>query len=98
MDTSTAPASDPPDALPQGGWCGTCGYYLRGLGEPRCPDCGFRFELEAVRELNSIWTGERITGFQFANLVQAIAVSLALLALIGTRNAIDWLGILVPLG
>lgn len=23
-------------------WCGQCGYLLKGLVEPRCPECGTR--------------------------------------------------------
>jgi len=96
MDAPTAPVTDPPDALPEEGWCWKCGYDLRGLGEPRCPECGFRFELGAVRELNTIWVGERITGFQFANLVQALAAAIAILALIGKRGVADLMRVFVP--
>lgn len=29
---------------PGKGFCKCCGYNLRGLPEPRCPECGLRFE------------------------------------------------------
>lgn len=28
--------------------CRGCGYLLLGLSEPRCPECGVRFELPGV--------------------------------------------------
>jgi hypothetical protein len=28
--------------------CGACGYPLRGLSEPRCPECGRPFEMAAI--------------------------------------------------
>jgi hypothetical protein len=39
---ATAPAGSTP---PSGGevLCPLCGYNLRGLAEPRCPECGYRF-------------------------------------------------------
>jgi hypothetical protein len=29
--------------------CPICGYSLRGLVEPRCPECGYQFEWDALR-------------------------------------------------
>jgi MFS family permease len=37
--TVTARRRPPRDGLTR---CGTCGYILRGLAEPRCPECGRR--------------------------------------------------------
>ena len=43
------------------GCCAKCGYYLRGLPEPRCPECGTPFEpdevglLEAADVPNGRW-------------------------------------------
>lgn len=31
-------------ARPMPGYCPACGYDLRGLPEPRCPECGERFD------------------------------------------------------
>jgi hypothetical protein len=44
--------------------CGVCGYNLRGLGEPRCPECGTPFRVEGM------WTCPRCTeelGTQFTH-------------------------------
>lgn len=30
--------------------CPLCGYSLRGLAEPRCPECGFKFQWHELRE------------------------------------------------
>ncbi len=35
--------ADPPPADAAGLTCPLCGYDLRGLADPRCPECGFRF-------------------------------------------------------
>src|SRR5215213_7846093 len=47
-----APAPPPPPAPDAPDWdavreeirCPLCAYQLRGLTEPRCPECGYRFE------------------------------------------------------
>jgi hypothetical protein len=36
-----------PDA---GAYCAKCGYSLRGLPEPRCPECGTAFEAEGEKQ------------------------------------------------
>src|SRR5215210_1235997 len=62
MTVQVATSPPPPDAAPPGGaprvpaWdaitesvvCPLCGYNLRGLTEPRCPECGYRFEWEPL--------------------------------------------------
>ena len=30
--------------------CPLCEYNLRGLSEPRCPECGYRFEWAELRD------------------------------------------------
>jgi len=35
-------------ALPESAKCWKCGYALRGLAEPRCPECGTAFDAHAV--------------------------------------------------
>jgi hypothetical protein len=40
-----------PDAA--GLTCPLCGYDLRGLAEPRCPECGCRFDWDALRRRRS---------------------------------------------
>ena len=30
--------------------CPLCDYNLRGISEPRCPECGYRFEWDALRD------------------------------------------------
>jgi hypothetical protein len=32
------------------GYCRKCGYDLRGLPEPRCPECGTPFKLDQIRQ------------------------------------------------
>lgn len=32
-------------------FCPSCGYNLYGIPEVRCPECGFRYDLRAVRSL-----------------------------------------------
>ena len=32
--------SQPEVPMPEGALCLDCGYRLRGLAEPRCPECG----------------------------------------------------------
>lgn len=34
---------------PEHGYCERCGYDLRGLPEPRCPECGLAFDLGSVK-------------------------------------------------
>ena len=31
-------------SVPEAARCKTCGYALRGLGDPRCPECGGAFD------------------------------------------------------
>jgi len=38
------PPHPPAPRPPRGGRCGECGYLLAGLPEPRCPECGTRFD------------------------------------------------------
>src|SRR5438477_10336608 len=44
-----ADASAPP-ALDDKLLCPLCDYDLRGLIEPRCPECGYRFEWAELRD------------------------------------------------
>src|SRR5438045_1019932 len=54
---STPPAAAPPAAAPPD-WstiqetirCPLCRYDLRGLIEPRCPECGYRFDWSVLLE------------------------------------------------
>src|SRR5689334_19280249 len=46
--TAAAPSLNPDaapdwDAIPEEGGCPLCEYILRGLSEPRCPECVYRF-------------------------------------------------------
>ena len=50
---STTPPIDvatPPDwdSIPDEILCPLCEYNLRGIPEPRCPECGFKFEWDEV--------------------------------------------------
>src|SRR3954463_9889278 len=44
---STAPACD---AIAHEVLCPLCDYNLRGLADPRCPECGHRFDWEIVTD------------------------------------------------
>ncbi|MFQ5424986.1 MAG: hypothetical protein ACE5F9_13540 [Phycisphaerae bacterium] len=74
MPDDPTPPQLPPAALPEvTGYCWQCGYDLRGLAEPRCPECGFRFDLDAVRDLNQGWCLDRLHGLRNATLLLAAA-------------------------
>jgi hypothetical protein len=47
---AAATSSHPPDwtAINREILCPLCGYNLRGLIEPRCPECGYRFDWHAL--------------------------------------------------
>jgi hypothetical protein len=47
---SAAPLPLSPPADPELA-CPLCGYNLRGLIEPRCPECGFAFQWDELRDL-----------------------------------------------
>jgi hypothetical protein len=51
----SAPANDPPiwDGFKGELYCPLCDYNLRGLNEPRCPECGHRFTWLEVLEQRS---------------------------------------------
>ena len=54
--TVTTQAGETPAPQPQPQWaavvesicCPLCEYNLRGLSEPRCPECGYRFDWDAL--------------------------------------------------
>ena len=53
-DRNTAPRAGieallPGGELPEHARCGQCGYRLRGLREPRCPECGTAFDPAKIR-------------------------------------------------
>ena len=35
---------------PKPGFCDQCGYNLKGLTEPRCPECGTTFDQELLEQ------------------------------------------------
>ncbi|MGE3182805.1 MAG: hypothetical protein AB7N71_14335 [Phycisphaerae bacterium] len=38
--------------IPYAGWrCRECDYDLTGVGEPRCPECGVRFDVEVMQRI-----------------------------------------------
>src|SRR5688572_3879237 len=47
---SSLPSTSPPDwsRIGRDVICPLCEYNLRGLTEPRCPECGYRFEWHDV--------------------------------------------------
>ena len=54
FDLDYAPAAAPGPAAPRGDApalpCPLCAYDLRGLAEPRCPECGYAFTWDELRD------------------------------------------------
>src|SRR4051794_31376393 len=50
MPEITPSASPDWDAITHDVLCPLCDYNLRGLGEPRCPECGYRFEWSVITD------------------------------------------------
>ena len=48
--TESPPTSPPVPALPAELRCPLCEYDLRGLIDPRCPECGYRFTWDEIRD------------------------------------------------
>ena len=46
--------------------CGNCGYDLRGIGEPRCPECGVGFDPSRPGAGNVPWFHRRTIGMAAA--------------------------------
>jgi hypothetical protein len=47
-----------PDLLPEDEfpvWCSKCGYELRGLAQPRCPECGSEFDRGRLLVDQYVW-------------------------------------------
>src|SRR5262249_8305796 len=79
--------------FPEVCYCWQCGYDLRGLEHGACPECRFRFEVDAVRELNATWGAERELECRLAQLVALVACGVALLLLLtGTARGQVWTG------
>ena len=53
MNMELGPASDTDDDL----HCPVCDYALRGLPEPRCPECGYAFQWAELRERQRLKQG-----------------------------------------
>lgn len=52
IPTEAPPAGSPDWAtLHEDVRCPLCDYDLRGLTEPRCPECGYRFDLQFDRPI-----------------------------------------------
>lgn len=54
-------------------FCPQCKYDLRSVSEPRCPECGFRFDWRALRLINAEWYDARLADFQEAFLFGTVA-------------------------
>jgi len=68
-----ASAELPPDVM-----CPMCEYDLRGSLEERCPECGFRYEKGAIRELNLAWCQRALRQLRAVALAQLTACSIIL--------------------
>ena len=49
-DIATPGADPPPGGAAVHALCPLCEYDLRGLAEPRCPECGYRFDWRDLRD------------------------------------------------
>jgi len=88
MRTIDATQSPPmtPDLPQEVGYCWQCGYDLRGLERGVCPECGFRFDLEAVRALNEDWCAQRVVALRTAMLVSVVGCALAVVCMLATHS------------
>lgn len=58
--------------------CPQCGYDLHGLPEVRCPECGFRYDAEAIRTLASAEYWIRLNCSRTIMLYATCATALAI--------------------
>jgi hypothetical protein len=52
----------PPPTEPTSRHCGNCGYDLRGIAEPRCPECGVTFDPDESPLANVPWFHRQTIG------------------------------------
>ncbi len=71
-------------------YCPMCGYDLRGIPEDRCPECGFGFQHEAVRNLVAIEAGDRLCGYRAGVWLAVAGFTCAFLPAV--RFGPGWLG------
>lgn len=92
MDTRLNGSETPVDI-----YCPDCGYDLRGIPEGACPECGFRYDRQAVRSLNRHWALNRLGELQYAAGVQAAVFAMVLPWLVlsprGTLLGVCWFAI-----
>jgi hypothetical protein len=62
MKTTMLRQIDPPPAAEVSRYCGNCGYDLRGIVNPRCPECGEQFDPIAPPVANVPWFHRRSIG------------------------------------
>lgn len=58
--------------------CATCGYCLRGLPEPRCPECGAEFDPDAMDRQASSSVDAKRARWRWAAAVLATATLIAI--------------------
>ncbi|MCK6483302.1 MAG: hypothetical protein HUU22_01545 [Phycisphaerae bacterium] len=56
-------------------YCPQCGYDLRGQQEMRCPECGFRYDEEAIRDVGHDWYLRSLAALERSVKGQAIVTA-----------------------
>src|SRR5688572_14959917 len=77
-------------SLPAGCRCMGCGYALRGLADPRCPECGREFDPDdwtTVREPGPAGTG-RVAAEKTWGVLGSTPAIAVLIALLGWATAV----------
>lgn len=85
------------EAPPEIGYCWQCGYDLRGLDDQQCPECGFRFDVEAVRDMNLDWSVRRLHGVRDATLLQTMACCVLGVSVVARVSSPTMIGILAAM-
>ena len=93
MDSPSPPRRDPFAGLN----CPTCGYDLRGLSEPRCPECGEGFDPILLR--NTVppwpfWQDREFWGYCLLIGVMLGTGAVLLMVMMPIFALVSWAGIL----
>jgi hypothetical protein len=84
---ASVPVSMPADEV----FCLRCGYNLRGIPEDRCPECGFGYQLAAIRFIVAASFERRLAKYQRMLRFAAISLLCSLLVLASQRGLIGGL-------
>lgn len=90
-ENAHGPGSGPEDGFAQDDTCPDCGYALKGLRVPRCPECGLTFRWE---HLDRIW-GKTHTRREWRTI--AILLGVIMLICLMAGLAIGWIALVILL-